>query len=345
MRTDEFDYDLPPDRIARVPASRRSDARLLVLRRDGEGVEHRRARDLPELLRPGDLLVLNDSRVRAARLLGRRATGGRVEILLVDEEPDGSWTAMVKPGRKLRVGERVFLPEGVEATLGDRGEGGVRTVRFPDGLDVEAYLRRRGRMPLPPYIPRDADGDPRDAIDNSRYQTVYARRMGSCAAPTAGLHLDGPLLGRLRARGIETAEVTLHVGPGTFRPVKAERIEDHELHSERYEVSRKTAEAVARSRDRGGRVVAVGTTSVRVLESLARTGGVREQAGATDLYVHPPFEFRIVDALLTNFHLPRSSLLMLVAAFAGRERILDAYRRAVAGGYRFYSYGDAMLIL
>jgi S-adenosylmethionine:tRNA ribosyltransferase-isomerase len=344
MRTEDFDYELPPERIARVPAPRRSDARLLVLDREGGGLADRRIRDLAELLRPGDLLVRNDSRVRPARLRARRKSGGEVEILLVEPLPDGAWAALVRPGRKLRDGEAVTLHGSAEAVLEERLEEGMRRVRFPDEVDVEAFAEAHGRMPLPPYIARARGADPRDALDRERYQTVYARRTGSCAAPTAGLHFDGPLLARLRARGVGTAEITLHVGPGTFRPVKADRIEDHRLHAESYEVTSETAAAIEGTRARGGRIVAVGTTTVRVLESIAAEGPIRATRGSTRLFIHPPYRFRVVDALLTNFHLPRSSLLMLVAALAGREAVLRAYRHAVAAGYRFYSYGDAMLI-
>jgi S-adenosylmethionine:tRNA ribosyltransferase-isomerase len=345
VETADFDFDLPPEMIARVPATRRSDARLLVLDRATGTTEHRHARDLSDLLRSGDLLVVNDSRVRPARILGHRRTGGRVEILLVDPDMDGAWTAMAKPGRRLKAGEVILLPDECRARLESRDEEGYWHVRFPDDLDLDAYLDQHGRMPLPPYIAREADDDSLADLDRERYQTVYARELGSCAAPTAGLHLDGPLLAGLRARGVQKARVTLHVGPGTFKPVKAEQIEAHRLHSERYEITAETVDAINATRKRGGRVVAVGTTSVRVLESLARTGGLRETSGATELFITPGFEFQIVDALLTNFHLPRSSLLMLVSAFATRDRILAAYEEAVESGYRFYSYGDAMLIL
>ena len=333
MKPGDFDYDLPPGRIAETPVTPRDAARLLVL---GEEREDRRVADLPALLRPGDLLVVNDTRVRKARLFGRRATGGRVELLLLRPEPGGAWEALVRANKRVRPGESVDVDGGARATLVERpGGGAVWRVRFDAG-DMDELLERAGHVPLPPYIKRDDT-----PVDEERYQTIFAREPGAAAAPTAGLHFTPDLLARLRERGVDVAAVTLHVGYGTFQPVEAERVEDWRLHAEEFEV---TEEAAARIAGRRGRLVAVGTTTTRVLETLAATGGIRAASGRTDLFLHPGRRLRAVEGLLTNFHLPRSSLLMLVCAFGGTARVLDAYRHAVAAGYRFYSYGDAMLV-
>ncbi len=352
MRVSDFDYELPPELIAQEPPAAREDARLLVLDRESGAVAHRGIADLPDLLRPDDLLVVNDTRVIPARLFARRATGGGVEVLLLHPTADGagSWTALVRAGGALREGEVL------EVTDGERAVGGaVRLVRragrgqwevAAEKGDLASLMERAGRMPLPPYIKR-ARRDPREALDRERYQTVYAREPGAVAAPTAGLHLTEPLLARIRGRGVGVAAVTLHVGLGTFRPIETERVEDHVMHEEAYEVPAETAYAVRRTRAAGGRVVAVGTTSVRTLEASAPAspdGLPAAGAATTDLFILPGYEFRVVGAILTNFHLPRSTLLCLVSAFAGRERVLAAYREAVARRYRFFSYGDAMLI-
>ncbi|MEK6711509.1 MAG: tRNA preQ1(34) S-adenosylmethionine ribosyltransferase-isomerase QueA [Nitrospinota bacterium] len=344
MRPGDFDYDLPPGAIARYPAPRREDARLLVLPRTEGPLEHRAIRELPRLLRPGDLLVLNDTRVMPWRLEGRRASGGKVEALLIEREREGAFRALVSANRPLAGGERILFPEGREARLGPPGR--ERSLTFTDPEGVEEWIERRGGMPIPPYL-----GRPAEALDRERYQTVYARAPGAAAAPTAGLHLSEGLLEELAAAGVGRASLTLHVGPGTFRPVKAARIEDHELEAEACAIPPETAGRIAEARARGGRVVAVGTTVVRTLEWAAmeaeRGGGgalLREGSGRTALFIRPGHRFRVVDALLTNFHLPRSTLLMLVSAFAGRERVLAAYGEAARAGYRFYSYGDAMLI-
>ncbi|HVS00936.1 MAG TPA: tRNA preQ1(34) S-adenosylmethionine ribosyltransferase-isomerase QueA [Thermoanaerobaculia bacterium] len=340
MRTADFDFDLPPGRIAQhaVP---RGESRLLVLDREGPE-RHRTVRDLPALLRPDDLLVLNDTRVIPARLFGRRAGGGRIELLLVerpDESNEREWDALAKPGRRAKPGTVIEL-DGLTAEVVDKREDGRHRLRFSE--PIEPHLDRLGHIPLPPYIQR-----PDAAEDRERYQTVFARSPGAIAAPTAGLHFSEELLREIAAAGIETATVTLHVGIGTFKPVAAEEVEEHRMDSERYEVPEATAEALRRVRARGGRVVAVGTTVVRTLEgaALASGGGgeVRPGPGSTALFITPGFRFQVVDILLTNFHLPRSTLLMLVSAFAGRERVLAAYTEAVREGYRFYSYGDAML--
>lgn len=349
MLTRDFDYELPADRIAQRPAPR-GESRLLVL--DAEGAaRHRRVRDLPELLRPGDLLVINDTRVIPARLFARRVPGGgRVELLLVEKVGERDWDALAKPGRKARPGTELDLgggltavtagrpaeaEEGVEAEGGEVGDGRLRVV-FSE--PIEPHLERLGHVPLPPYIKR-----PDEAADRERYQTVYARRPGAIAAPTAGLHFDRALLAAVEARGAAVAPITLHVGIGTFKPVTAALVHEHRMETERYEIPEATAQAIATTRATGGRVVAVGTTVVRTLEGAAAGDGtVPAGPGRTDLLITPGYRFRVVDTLLTNFHLPRSTLLMLVSAFAGRDRVLAAYREAIAMGYRFYSYGDAM---
>jgi len=342
MRISDFDYALPPSSIAQEAIEPRDAARLMRLAREGDPSDHV-FRDLPGLLRPGDLLVVNRSRVFPARLLGQREGGGAAEVFLLRDLGDDRWEALVRPGRRLRPGAVVAIDPGLTAVVETAAVGpeGRRVVhlRAKTG-SVEAALEQAGHVPLPPYIRR-----PDRPEDRARYQTVYAREKGSVAAPTAGLHFTADLLDALRAAGIGVAEIVLHVGPGTFRPVTADQIEDHRLEPEPYVVPPETAGAVASARTRGGRVVAVGTTVVRALEAAAADEGtVRAGEGETALVVRPGFTFRVVDALVTNFHLPRSSLLLLVAAFAGRERILGAYEEAVRRGYRFYSYGDAMLL-
>ncbi|MBP7146150.1 MAG: tRNA preQ1(34) S-adenosylmethionine ribosyltransferase-isomerase QueA [Acidobacteria bacterium] len=346
-----FDYELPAASIAQEPATPRDAARLLVLDRAAGGPRHARVRDLPELLRAGDLLVLNDTRVVPARLFARKPTGGAVELLLLERldtsAPGETWLALVGASRAPRPHVALELPDGYRAELLEPtdDEGRARVAVAGPG-PVAELLERRGLPPLPPYI-RRAPGDPRLAADRERYQTVYAREPGAVAAPTAGLHFTPELLDRLAARGVERAALTLHVGEGTFRPVRAPDTADVRLHEESFTVPEATAAAIAAARGRGGRVVAVGTTVARALESRpdGPRGAPLPGAGRTSLFIAPGFAFRHVDALLTNFHLPRSTLLMLVAAFAGRERVLAAYREAVAAGYRFYSYGDAMLAL
>jgi S-adenosylmethionine:tRNA ribosyltransferase-isomerase len=334
--TRDFDYELPEERIAQEPAPR-GESRLLVL--DAEGPErHRRVRDLPGLLRPGDLLVLNDTRVIPARLYGLRGEG-RMEVLLVEKLGDREWEALVRPGRRARPGTEILF-EGLTAEVVDKREDRYR-LRFSE--PVEPHLDRLGHIPLPPYIHRPEhrpEHRPDEAADRERYQTVFARTPGAIAAPTAGLHFSEGLLEEIAAAGIGIARVTLHVGIGTFKPVSAEKVEDHRMDRERYEVGEETAQAIRRTRESGGRIVAVGTTVVRTLESSAGLAG----SGSTELFITPGFRFRVVDVLLTNFHLPRSTLLMLVSAFAGRERVLAAYEEAIREGYRFYSYGDAMLV-
>jgi S-adenosylmethionine:tRNA ribosyltransferase-isomerase len=314
-----------------------------VLPRHEGPAAHATFRDLPDLLVPGDLLVVNRSRVRPARLLGRRAGGGAAEVLVLGALPGGEWTALVKPGRRLRPGDEIRIaPDALVRIDSDSlPPDGRRRISFPGWRGTpESLLATHGHVPLPPYVRR-----PDSAQDRERYQTVYAREEGSVAAPTAGLHFTEPLLAVLRTRGIGLAEIVLHVGPGTFRPVTVEDVADHRVDAEPFDLPAATADAIGDARARGGRVVAVGTTVARVLETCARPDGtVDARTGATDLVIVPGHRFRAIDALVTNFHLPRSSLLLLVAAFAGRQRVLDAYRQALSLGYRFYSYGDAMLI-
>ncbi len=367
-RVSDYEYDLPGGRIARYPADRRDESRLLVLHRDGGRIEHRRFRDLAELLDAGDVLVLNESRVLPARLLGAKPTGASAEILLLRPRPDWEevgdgggdrhlpdegardvlaggeprlWEALVRPGGKLKPGRRVVVSDELEVAILDSTPESGRIVRLETDLPVEEALERHGHVPLPPYLDR---GD--EPMDRERYQTVYARTAGSVAAPTAGLHFTPDLLERIGRKGVDVARIVLHVGVGTFRPVEADDPAEHEMHAELYSVPEEAAETIAAARAEGGRIWAVGTTVVRTLETAAGPDGtVRPGAGATDLYIHPPYDFRAVDRLITNFHLPRSTLLMLVAAFGGYEEVMEAYREAVAEGYRFYSYGDAMAVV
>jgi S-adenosylmethionine:tRNA ribosyltransferase-isomerase len=343
-RVADYDYALPDDRIARYPAAHRDESRLLVVPPGGAPFEHIRFKDVTEIVRPGDLIVVNESRVRPARLLGRKPTGAPAEVFLLGPAEGGDprdWLALVRPGSKLKPGRTVEIAEDLTVEILDGAPGSGRLVRLHCEGPVEAAIERHGHMPLPPYIDREDE-----PLDRERYQTVYARAVGSVAAPTAGLHFTDELLSRLEAAGVRREAVSLDVGIGTFRPVDVDDPTEHEMHSEFYRVPASVAEAVAETRASGGRVWAVGTTVVRTLESAAGPDGhVRAGAGATDLFIRPPYDFRVVDGLITNFHLPRSTLLMLVAALAGYERVMDAYRTAVAEGYRFYSYGDAMVVL
>jgi S-adenosylmethionine:tRNA ribosyltransferase-isomerase len=384
MLVSDFDYDLPSELIAQQPLEDRSASRLLHLdRRSGASQdrwEDRNFREFPDLLRPDDLLVVNNTRVFPARLYGRRSgeraqalsaqnpaaadfLRGRIEVLLtrqLSEEPN-DWECLVRPGRKIRIGEKLYFaglvgdasgdaPTGspeLQAEVTERGEFGERRIRFAPVDDFFAKVERIGRVPLPPYIVRNDIDLNEENADRERYQTVYAQSRGSVAAPTAGLHFTPEILDRIRKRGIEIAEITLHVGLGTFQPVRVEKVEDHRLHQERYEISETAAEAVNRAKAGARRVVAVGTTTVRTLEYAANlTGEARVEAGKgeAEIFIYPGYGFRMVDALLTNFHLPQSTLLMLVCALGGKEFVMDAYRHAVEAKYRFYSYGDCMFV-
>jgi S-adenosylmethionine:tRNA ribosyltransferase-isomerase len=337
MRKDQFTFDLPPELIAQRPLPDRGASRLLCLDRESGAVAHRQFTDLPALLEPGDLLVFNDTRVIPARLFAHKPTGGQVEVLLERMLGGQHCLAQLRVSKKPAVGMRLQLDGGGELEVLGR-EGPFYTLALVEG-DLAATLEAQGHMPLPPYIEREDE-----AADRERYQTVYARQPGAVAAPTAGLHFDDALLSSLGARGVERAFVTLHVGAGTFQPVRADHIEDHEMHAEQLEVSPEVCEAVARTKARGGRVVAVGTTCVRSLETAAAGGELEPFAGDSRLFIYPGYDFRVVDALITNFHLPESTLLMLVSALAGREAVLAAYGEAVQERYRFFSYGDAMFI-
>jgi len=341
MNITDFDYDLPAELIAQEPARPRDSSRMLVLHPGTGEIEHRAFRDFVSYLRSDDVVVLNDTRVIRARLHGRREPGGgRAEVLLLSEREGGVWEALVAPGRRLPVGRQIVFGEGeLRAEVMGRTPAGGRLIRFEGVGDVRADIERLGEMPLPPYIHRGLDQE-------SDYQTVYAQTPGASAAPTAGFHFTPELLEMVKARGQAVAYVTLHIGLGTFRPIHVERVEDHEMHVERYAVPEATAKLVLEAKSQGQRVIAVGTSTARALESAAaETGKVRPGAGETDLFITPGYRFRVVDGLLTNFHMPRSTLLLLVCAFAGREAILRAYRGAVEQRYRFLSFGDAMLIV
>ena len=357
MRTADFNFDLPPGLIAQHPAPQRDESRLLFLHRTNGNIEHRQFRDLPGVFRAGDVLVLNNSRVIPARLRGTNArTGGKFEILLLEEKAANDWWVMLRPGKSARVGTQIVLQGNRQmtpicATVVEVNDAGHRRLQFSGTPDISHELDRLGEVPLPPYITRanpDEMGE-----DKERYQTIYARTDGSVAAPTAGLHFTGKLLDEIRARGVTICSVTLHIGPGTFAPVKTETLAAHKMHEERFELGEETAHAVNEAKSTGRRVFAVGTTTVRVLESIAarNNGKLNVYKGRTHIFIYPPFQFQIVDALLTNFHLPCSTLLMLVSAFAtpgkthGREMVLSAYAEAIRKRYRFFSYGDAMFIL
>ncbi len=339
MKRSDFYYELPEELIAQTPLLKRDSSRLLVLDRQTGAVSHHVFTDIAGLLRAGDILVLNDSRVIPARLYGRReGTGAAVETVLLRRVDRMDWEVLVRPGKKARPGMRILFGEGeLTADILDIREGGVRLARFSCEGDFEQVLNRLGNMPLPPYIHEKLQ-------DGERYQTVYSKNPGSAAAPTAGLHFTPELLDRLAEKGVEIARVTLHVGLGTFRPVKEDEIENHEMHSEYYSVSEETARAVNLAKEQGRRVVAVGTTSCRTLEAAGQGGRLTTGTGDTDIFIYPGYEFKLVDALITNFHLPESTLLMLISALAGREQVLAAYQEAIKERYRFFSFGDAMFI-
>lgn len=336
MRTDEFTFDLPQHLIAQHPPKQRGASRLLHVA--GGNIEHRQFSELPDLLQENDLLVMNDTRVMKARLFGSKESGGNIEVLVERILDEHEVLAQVRASKSPKRGGRLLLAGCMEVTvLGRAGE--FFHLRFEDDKPVSSLLEQYGQLPLPPYITHSADAE-----DDERYQTVYARQSGAVAAPTAGLHFDDAMFATLEKHGIHAEYVTLHVGAGTFQPVRVEHVTDHKMHSERYEISQETVEAIERTRARGGRVVAVGTTSLRALESAAQSGVLKAGAGETNIFITPGYQFKVVDMLLTNFHLPKSTLLMLVCAFGGMEKMLAAYRIAVDNEYRFFSYGDAMLI-
>ena len=340
MKTHDFWYDLPEELIAQTPLEQRDTSRLLALDRKTGGIEHKHFYDIIDYLNPGDCLVMNDSRVLPARLLGHRPTGGAVEVLLLRDLGNKCWECLCKPGRKMQVGNEVLFGDGeLRATVREVKEDGNRVVEFHyEGIFLEV-LERLGKMPLPPYIKAELQ-------DQERYQTVYSREVGSAAAPTAGLHFTRELLDKIRQKGVKTAFVTLHVGLGTFRPVKAENILEHHMHSELCMMSAEAAAVLNETRANGGRVICVGTTSCRTLESLVNEDGTFEAKSKwTEIFIYPGYTFKAMDGLITNFHLPESTLVMLVSAFAGREHVLNAYEQAVAERYRFFSFGDAMTIL
>ncbi len=340
MKTEELDYELPESLIAQHPAEPRDAARLLVLNRQAKTVRTDVYRNVARYLRRGDCMVVNDTRVIRARLMGRKPTGARIEIFLLHEDAPGVWTALVRPSAKVKPGSKIRLPENIEVEAGEILEEGRRRVRF-DRPDVLPLLERAGQIPLPPYIHREAP----EARDADRYQTIYAAHPGAVAAPTAGLHFTKDVFTALSEAGVRRAAVTLHVGYGTFKPITAGTLEAHRVDPEDFSMPETTAAVLNETRAQGGRVVAVGTTAARVLETQCRGGRFHAGAGVTDTYIYPPYAFSGVDILQTNFHLPRSSLLALVCAFAGTEFVLEAYRYAVKEAFRFYSYGDVMLIL
>lgn len=339
MKTSDFWYDLPEELIAQTPLEQRDTSRLLVLNKETGEVKHQRFYDIIDYLQPGDCLVMNDSRVLPARLLGHRPTGGAVEVLLLRDLGEKKWECLCKPGRKMQVGHEVIFGDGeLTATVVEVQETGNRVVEFHyDGIFLEV-LERLGKMPLPPYIKEELQ-------DQERYQTVYSKEVGSAAAPTAGLHFTNELLDKIRDKGVKTAFVTLHVGLGTFRPVKAEDISEHHMHSELCMISAETAAILNETKAKGGRIICVGTTSCRTLESLVNDDGSFEAKSKwTEIFIYPGYRFKAMQALITNFHLPESTLVMLVSAFAGRENVLNAYEEAVREKYRFFSFGDAMFI-
>jgi S-adenosylmethionine:tRNA ribosyltransferase-isomerase len=340
----EFDYHLPEGRIAIYPAEPRDSSRLLYLPRIDGSLKHHTFRDFPSFLRDGDLLVLNNSKVFPARLYGNKVgSGGKVEIFLLQKFPDGAWEALVRPGRRLPPGTQVeFFDNKLKAEIGDRTDSGGRVIKFECVGDIFDLIWRFGQIPLPPYIARPAEED-----DKIRYQTIYAENVGAVAAPTAGFHFTDNIMNEIKAKGVQVVSLTLHPGLGTFRPITRTNILDHKMHQEKYYIPAETAEAVNKAKDGRRRVIAVGTTSVRALESACDDNGhlAPHDWSGTELFIYPSYKFKCIDGLLTNFHLPKSTLLLLVSALAGKERILDAYKEAVEQGYRFFSYGDAMLIL
>ena len=339
MKVSEFDYDLPEELIAQVPIKKRDESRLMVLDRKNKTIEHRKFKDIIEYLEPGDVLVRNNTKVLPARLYGRKETGAKVEFLLLNNIEGDIWECIVRPGNKLHSGAKVIFGEGIlKAEVIDTMEGGTRKVKFSYNGIFNEILDKIGLMPLPPYIHESLK-------DNDRYQTVYAKYEGSAAAPTAGLHFTDDLLKKLEEKGVIIANVTLHVGIGTFRPVKEENVEEHKMHTEHFYIKKEDVEKINNAKKNKKRVIAVGTTSCRVLETIVdKSGLVKETEGDTGIYIYPGYKFKCLDGLITNFHLPQSTLLMLVSALAGKEYIMEAYKKAVEEKYRFFSFGDAMFI-
>lgn len=339
MKVTEFDYDLPEELIAQVPIKKRDESRLMVLDRKNKTIEHKKFKDIIEYLEPGDVLVRNNTKVIPARLYGNKETGAKVEFLLLNNIEGDIWECIVRPGNKLHIGAKVIFGDGLlKAEILDTMEGGTRKVKFSYEGIFNEILDKIGLMPLPPYIHESLK-------DNDRYQTVYAKYEGSAAAPTAGLHFTDELLKKLEEKGVIIANVTLHVGIGTFRPVKEENVEEHKMHTEHFYIKKEDAEKINNAKTKGKRVIAVGTTSCRVLETIADENGmVKETEGDTGIYIYPGYKFKCLDGLITNFHLPQSTLLMLVSALAGKEYIMEAYKEAVKEKYRFFSFGDAMFI-
>ena len=339
MKVTEFDYDLPEELIAQVPIKKRDESRLMVLDRKNKTIEHKKFKDIIEYLEPGDVLVRNNTKVIPARLYGNKETGAKVEFLLLNNIEGDIWECIVRPGNKLHIGAKVIFGDGLlKAEILDTMEGGTRKVKFSYEGIFNEILDKIGLMPLPPYIHESLK-------DNDRYQTVYAKYEGSAAAPTAGLHFTDELLKKLEEKGVIIANVTLHVGIGTFRPVKEENVEEHKMHTEHFYIKKEDAEKINNAKTKEKRVIAVGTTSCRVLETIADEKGlVKETEGDTGIYIYPGYKFKCLDGLITNFHLPQSTLLMLVSALAGKEYIMEAYKEAVKEKYRFFSFGDAMFI-
>ena len=340
MKKSDFYYDLPKEQIAQTPLEKRDSSKLMYLSRETGETENRIFSDILDILKPGDLLVMNDSRVIPARIFGKKEdTGAEVEFLLLKQIETNSWETLVKPGKKAKIGARFNFADIMQGEITGIIDEGIRIIRFESEENIYTALEKIGQMPLPPYITEKLQ-------DKERYQTVYSNEVGSAAAPTAGLHFTLELLDKIRAKGIDTAFVTLHVGLGTFRPVKEDEITEHKMHKEFYELSQETVDKIAKTKAAGGRVVAVGTTTCRTLESVAaKYGELKAVSDSTEIFIYPPYEFKVLDGLITNFHLPESTLIMLVSAFAGYENTMNAYKKAVDEKYRFFSFGDAMLII
>lgn len=340
MEVKDYDFYLPEKLIAQKPSERRDHSRLLVLSKESGNIEHKYFYECLDFLKPNDLIIFNDTKVLPARLFGSKVSGGKVEVMLLNEIATGIWECLAKPGKKLKEGTQILFSHGLEGIVEDDTEFGGKTIKFNmQGIEFLEAIDKIGELPLPPYIKEKPE-------DYGRYQTVYAQNVGAVAAPTAGLHFTEELLDKINAKGVETSFITLHVGLGTFRPVQVETIEEHKMHSEFYSISKETVEAIKKCRENNGRVIAVGTTVVRTLETIANLNDeLTPTSGWTDIFIYPGYNFKIVDGLFTNFHLPKSTLVMLVSAFAGKEKVMNAYSEAVTEEYRFFSFGDGMLIL